>query len=76
MALQLAYKGCFRASDESGTSQLIDVYQVMHDSSQGPHPVLTLFRTTDGESVRRKNKGEYEIAGTGTALHAVDSFCP
>ena len=76
MPTRLAYKGCFRALDDSGLSDLIDVYQLMHESLQGRHPALTLFRTTDGETVRRKGKGEYEIAGTGTSLHAIDPNCP
>ena len=76
MAELLVFKGSFRVSDASGTSHLIDVFQLIqvspHDSTIG----LPLFRTTDGQPVNRRNKGEYEIVGTGTALHSLDPNCP
>jgi hypothetical protein len=76
MSGRVVYKGAFRTSDDSGTPHLIDVFQIMHETSHGALAGLALLRTTDGQSVYRKSKGEYEIAGTGTTLHSIDSNCP
>ncbi len=75
MACALAYKGCFRAADDSGRSELIDVYQMIDDSPHGRRAALTLLRTTDGKPVHRRSRGEYEIAGTATVLHSIDINC-
>jgi hypothetical protein len=76
MAERLLFKGCFRAYDASGTPYLIDVFQLLQESPHESALGLPLFRTTDGQPVTRRNKGEYEIVGTGTALQSVDSNCP
>jgi hypothetical protein len=76
MAERLVFKGYFRASDASGTSHFIDVFQLMQVSPRDSIIGLPLFRTTDGQPVNRTKKGEYEIVGTGTALHSLDPNCP
>jgi hypothetical protein len=76
MAERLLFKGSFKASDASGMFHLIDVFQLIQDSPNESAIGLPLFRTTDGQPVNRRNKGEYEIAGTGTALHSLDPNCP
>jgi hypothetical protein len=76
MSQRLLFKGSFRASDTSGASHLIDVFQLLQESPQESVLELPLFRTPDGQPVNRRNKGEYEISGTGIALHSVDSNCP
>jgi hypothetical protein len=79
MPARVVYKGSFRTSDDSGAAHLIDVFQIMHhtnDTLYGANNGLAIFRTTDGQSVYRRSKGEYEIAGTGTPLHSADSNCP
>jgi hypothetical protein len=76
MAERLLFKGSFKASDASGMSHLIDVFQLVEDSPHESIVGLPLFRTTDGQPVNRINKGKYEIAGTGTALHSLDPNSP
>ena len=76
MAERLLFKGSFKASDASGKSHLIDVFHLIQDSSNESVIGVPLFRTTDGHQVKRRNKGEYEIAATGTALHSLDPNCP
>ena len=76
MSERLLFKGSFKASDASGMSHLIDVFQLMQDSTHESVIGFPLFRTTDGQPVNRINKGDYEIAGTGTALRSLDPNCP
>ena len=76
MTERLSFKGCFRAFDASGASYVIDVFEWIQTSPHGLIVGLPLFRTPDGQSVKHISKGEYEIAGTRTAVRSVDANCP
>ena len=76
MTERLSFKGSFRAFDASGAPYLIDVFEWIQTSPHGSVVGLPLFRTPDGQSVMRIAKGEYEIAGTRTAVRSVDANCP
>ena len=72
MPERLAFRGAFKASAADGTDYLIDVFQVMHDRSQAEPAGLVLYRTTDGRSVKRIRRGEYEIEESRISLRLIE----
>ena len=76
MTERLSFKGAFRAFYASGASYVIDVFEWIRTSPHASVVGLPLFRTPDGQSVKRIAKGDYAIAGTGTAIRSVDANCP
>jgi hypothetical protein len=73
---QLVFKGTFEALHERRTSYLIDVFQTIHQGTNGPVPGRVVYRTADGAAVDRLLRGDYEVVGSGVLLRSVDPFCP
>jgi hypothetical protein len=73
---QLVFKGTFEALDEQRTRYLIDVFQTMHQGTNGPVPGRIVYRTANGAVVDRLLKGEYELVGSGVLLRSLDPLCP
>jgi hypothetical protein len=65
---KLEFRGSFKASDRDGNLYLIDVFQVQHDGSQAAADDSVLYRTADGQAVKRIRQGVYEIIESQIAL--------
>jgi hypothetical protein len=70
---RLQFRGAFKASDREGTNYFIDVFQVMHDGPKERAGGAILYRTGDGQEVKRLRQGVYEIEGSRIALQIVDT---
>jgi hypothetical protein len=68
---RLAFRGAFKASAEDGTNYVIDAFEVMHDRSGGEVQGIFLYRTTEGQAVKRLDVGIYEVAESGVKLRSL-----
>jgi hypothetical protein len=68
---RLVFRGAFNASADDGTDYLIDVFQLIHDGTEGTNDEILLYRTTDGKPINRVRQGEFQIQGTGLMLYAM-----
>jgi hypothetical protein len=67
----MEFRGAFKALDREGTNYFIDVFQVMHDGSEGQVGGVVRYRTPDGQAVKRVRKGVYEIEESRIRLQIV-----
>jgi hypothetical protein len=70
---RMEFRGAFKALDREGTNYSIDVFQLMHDGSQGQPGGIVLYRTPVGQPVKRIRKGVYEILDSRITLQIVDT---
>jgi hypothetical protein len=68
---RIEFRGAFKALDRERTNYFIDVFQVMHDGSEGQVGGIVLYRTTDGQAVKRIRKGVYELEESHITLEWV-----
>jgi hypothetical protein len=71
----------FQALDDQGDSHTLCVYQAQVPVATRANPSATMpgmkrLVTDDGQSVKRRAKGEYEIEQTGQILRSKDSGAP
>jgi hypothetical protein len=72
MLKRLEFRGAFKALDREGTNYFIDVFQLTHDGSDEQAGGVILYRTSDGQAVKRLRKGVYEIEESQITLRIVD----
>jgi hypothetical protein len=72
MTDRLAFRGALRAAAEDGSSYLIDVFQVVDNGSHDGISGSVIYRTPDGETVKRIRSGVYEIESSRVAVRLVD----
>src|SRR5262249_41725506 len=68
----LPIRGALRAAANDGSSHLIDVFQAVDDGSHDGLGGSVIYRTPDGEPVKRIRSGVYEIESSRVALRLVD----
>jgi hypothetical protein len=61
----LAFRGALRATAEDGSSYIIDVFHVVSEGSHNGFGGSVIYRTPDGETVKRVRNGVYEIEEVG-----------
>jgi hypothetical protein len=71
MSERLEFRGVFKALDREGTSYFIDVFQLLHDGSASLAGGVMLYRTPDGQAVKRVREGVYEIEESRIRLRMV-----
>ena len=71
MSERIEFRGVFKALDREGTNYFIDVFQVMPDGWEGQAGGVMLYRTPDGQAVKRVREGVYEIEESRIRLRMV-----
>jgi hypothetical protein len=72
MNAQLAFRGALKATGEDGASYIIDVFQVVNEGSHNGLGGSVIYRTPDGESVKRIRSGVCKIESGRVLLRLVD----
>jgi hypothetical protein len=67
---RLAFRAAFKTSADDGAAYLIDVFEIMHDGPDGEICGALLYRTADGEAVKRLESGVYEIEESGLIVRS------
>jgi hypothetical protein len=72
---RLAFRGAFKASADDGTAYVIDVFEVMDGCVDGAESGSVLYRTADGEAMKRLGTGIYEIEQSGLVVRSPSQHC-
>jgi hypothetical protein len=68
---QVVFKGAFKASANDGTVYVIDMFEILDERSAFPALGQLLYRTAEGEAIKRIRSGVYEIEESGLIVRSL-----